>query len=202
MAFNYPGPYIIKYFYSTSVSSVVLQHMATYSLDLVVEPLPGDPFSGIEPVFPAGSSGGPFLDDVIDQWTTSFRACLSSGAGHTVDRAELWKVVPGSFDASFLSAYSIALAGTSGSATVAGGQSITTMRTTAGGIFKVEIMESVIAAAVTDTGTIALAALETLIADIEAKDYPWVGRDQGYPFVRIASYPGINEHLWKKRFRP
>lgn len=202
MALNYPGPYTIKFFYTTSVSSVALQHIAQYSLDLVAEPLPGDDFSTIEPVFPAGSSGGPFLDDVMNQWVLSFKALLSSGGGNTIDRAELWKNVPASFDSSFLSAMTLAVAGTSGSTVVSAGQAIVTMRTTAGGIAKFEIIESVIGANTTDAGTISNANLETMISDIEAGDYPWTGRDNGYPFVRIAHYPGINERLWKKRFRP
>lgn len=202
MALNFPGPYVIKFFYTTTVSGVALQHIQQFSLDLVAEPLPGDAFSTITPVFPSGSSGGPLLDDVVDQWILSAKAMLSSGGGNTWDRAELWKVAPSSFDMTFLSAYTLAVAGTSGAGAVTGGQSITTMRTTAGGVFKVEFMESVATAGVTDTGTISPAALETLIFDIESKDYPWMGRDNGYPFVRIAHYPGINEHLWKKRFRP
>jgi len=124
----------------------------------------------------------------------------SNAAGNTIDRAELWRFDAGTFDATFISAYTIGLAGTSVSSTQQGAQSIVTMRTKLGGIFKLSFMESVIAPAAVDGGTISNAALESIVADIETADYPWIGRDGGQPFVRIAHYPGTNEHLWKRRF--
>lgn len=202
MTLNYPGPYEIRLFYTTTVSSVAQEHIQHLSLELTSEPDPGDAFSTIECTFRTGSPTHTFLDDIIDDWVLDMKTILSSGGGNTIDRAELWHYESGSFDASFISAYTIAVNGTSGSAIVPAGQDITTMRTTLGGIFKLSFMETVNAAGVTDTGTIASAGIESMVADIENAQYPWRGRDGGFPFVRIARYPGINEANWKRRFRP
>lgn len=202
MTLNFPGPYEIRIFYTTSVSSVALEHVQHLSLDTAGNPDPGDLFSTIEGTFPILSPTHTFLDDIVNDWVLDMKTILSSGGGNTIDRAELWRYDPGTFDAIFISAYTIAVAGTSGSAIVAAGQDITTMRTLAGGVFKLSFMETVNAAGVTDTGTIASAGIESMVSDIEAGQYPWRGRDGSFPFVRIARYPGINEKLWKKRFRP
>jgi hypothetical protein len=200
MTTNFPGPAQVRLFYTTTVNSVAIQHSQQLNLSIPSEPAPGTPFDEIEPAFPAG--GTPVdLQASIDAWVADMRPFYSSGAGHTIDRAELWWYDDESFDAHFVSAYTIALAGSSGGTTHPGGQSIVTMRTTNGGIFKLSFMESTIVSSGIDTGTISNANLEAIVADLEAKVYPWWGRDNGYPFVRIAHYPGINEALWKKRYR-
>lgn len=202
MTLNFPGPYEIRLFYTTTVSSVALSHVAHYSLDLVTPPNTGDAFTTIIPktrAFPAGSLT---LDQLITTFVDYMKVFYSSGGGNTIDRAELWKYTEGTFDGSFVSAKTLGVAGTSGSAVASAGQSIVTMRTGSGGIFKYSFMESVISAGVTDTGTISNTGLENMVADLEAGNPPWLGRDGSYPFVRIAHYPGQNEKLFKLRNRP
>lgn len=201
MTLNYPGPYEIRIFYTTSVSSVPLTHIQHLSLDIVGAVTPGQAFSSILPKTRAFPGGSLTLQALVDLWVTSFRSLLSSGAGNTIDRAELWQYEEGTFDATFISAYTIGLAGLSGGAFVGSGQSIVTMRTQQGGIFKLSFMEVTISSGPSDFGTISNANLETLVLAIEAGDYPWLGRDGSYPFVRIGHYPGINEALFKIRNR-
>lgn len=200
MALNFPGPYQVRIFYTTTVSSVAIQHVQSLNLDIAVAPDPGDDFVDITPVFRPGVTPDT-LDLTIDTWVNSMKSVLSSGGGNTIDRAELWKYEPLSFDSSFVTVYPINVAGTSGSAIVAGGQDIVTMRTTLGGLFKLSFMETVNIAGGVDPGTFASAGVEALVLGIEDGSYPWIGRDGGYPFARIARYPGINEALWKRRFR-
>lgn len=198
MALNYPGPYQVRIFYTTTVSSIAINHVQALNIALDGDPLPGDDFDTITPLY----DGSPITDslkDVVDAWVLLMKAILSSGGGNTIDRAELWRYDALSFDSTFISAYSLAIAGTSGSAIVSGGQSIVTMRTKLGGVFKLSFMETVIAAGGVDSGTISNASLESMVAGIEAGDFPWIGRDGGTPFVRINHYPGINEALWKRR---
>jgi hypothetical protein len=204
MTINYPGPYEVRIFYTTTSSSVALQHIQHLSLALDT-PLPevGETFDNIIPIFRVPGGANLNLEDVVLDWATDFKAMLSSGGGNTLDRAELWKYEPESFDASFVSSYTLAIAGTSGSAIQAASQSIVTMRTQEGGIFKLSFMETVVAPAVTDSGTISNASLEALVAAIEGGQlFPWLARDTSYPISRIAHYPGQNEKLWKKRNRP
>lgn len=203
MTINYPGPYECRFFYTTTVSAVAIQHTQHLSLGLDT-PLPdvGETFDNIIPLFRVAGGANLNLEDVVLDWVTTIKPAYSSAGGHSWDSVELWKYEPESFDSSFVSSYTLAIAGTSGGTTVAGGQSIVTMRTQEGGIFKLSFMESTIAAAVTDAGTISNANLESIVAKIEAGQlYPWLARDTSYPISRIAHYPGINEALWKKRFR-
>lgn len=204
MTLNYPGPYKIKLFYSTTVSSVLFEHVQELSLGLDPPyPSPGDAFATITPIFRITPGGAHDLKTVIDNWVLACKPLFSSGAGNSIDRAELWECVPFSFAATFVSAYSIAVAGTSGGSVQTGGQYIVTMRTTQGGVFKYSWMETTIAQAVTDTGTLASSTVESIVADTEAGNkYPWLARDNGFPFARIAGYPGINEALIKRRLRP
>jgi hypothetical protein len=204
MTINYPGPYEVRINYTTTSSSLALSHQQHLSV-ILDAPLPivGTAFSAIVPRFRITPGGAFSLQSVVDAWVVQMKAMYSSGAGNTIDSAELWQYEDESFDASFVSSYTIAVAGTSGSAVQAAGQSITTMRTQEGGIFKLNFLESIIAPAITDTGTIAQANLETMVAGLEAGNvFPWVARDTSYPISRIAHYPGQNERLWKKRNRP
>lgn len=197
-----PGPYEVRLNYSTTVSSVLLQHVQHLSLALIAAPDPGDAFTDIDCDFRGTPPADITLKKAVDDWVVQMKAIYSSGGGNSIDSAELWHYDPDTFDASFVSSYTVGVSGTSGSSVVAAGQSIVTMRTQLGGIFKLSFMESVIASAVTDTGTISNANLESLVAAIEAGTYPWIGRDNSYPFSRIAHYPQVNKALFKKRFRP
>lgn len=204
MTLNYPGPLELRIFYTTTFSGVAIEHIQHLSFGYTgTTPVPGTLPNAITPTYRVAGGTNTHMQSVIDDWVNDMKALFSSGAGNTIDRAEIWHYEVESFDAEFISSVPISVAGTSGSAVVAGGQSIVTMRTAQGGIFKLSFMETVLAAAVTDSGAISSATLETMVADIEAgQQYPWLGRDTSFPLSRIAHYPGINERLWKKRFRP
>lgn len=200
MALNFPGPGEIRIFYDVISNNVVFHHVQ--KLSCVVDggqPAVGTPFADIDlqlrdlSLIPASTA--------VDNWVLDMKALYNSGNGNIINRAELWYYDEGTFDATFVSSYDVNVQGTSGSAIVAGGQVIVSMRTSLGGIFKLSFMETIIAAGVTDPGTIANANLESMVSDIEDGLYPWIGRDGGSPIVRIAAYPGQNEAVWRRRFR-
>lgn len=198
MTINYPGPYEIRMFYTTTVSSVPITHVQHLSLQIVGDPDPGDEFISMNTILRDAST--PTLDSVASAWATACQPLFSSGAGNTIDYMELWRYTFGTFEASFISAKSIGVAGTSGSTVQGSSQSISTFRTQEGGIFKLSFMETVITPGPKDTAPYGLAALESIAADIVAGDtYPWIGRDTSFPFARIAHYPGQNEALFKRR---
>jgi hypothetical protein len=200
MATNFPGPYEIRLLYSVSITSVVLNHRQRLSCAIAGDdPTVGTPFSSINVGRRAG--GAIALDDAVDAYVALMKAFYPGSGASTIVSAELWKYQTETFQADFVSAYDIGVPGTSGSGPQSAAQSIVTMRTTNGGIFKLSYMESVIPFAVTDPGTFTNAGLEALVADIEAGNQPWLARDNGYPIVRIAHYPGQNEALFKKRYR-
>jgi len=142
-------------------------------------------------------------DVAIDAWVNLIKAIFSSIAGATtIDYAELWKYDAGTFDANFISAYDIAVAGTSGSQEEVSGQCILVFRTSEGGIMKVVFMESVVAAGVPDTLPLANTNLDAIADSLIAGEQPWIGRDEGAPIALIAMYPGQSEAVFKRHFRP
>lgn len=200
MAANFPGPYEVRLLYTASVSSVVLNHRQRLSCAVAGDdPTVGTIFDNIDVGRRVG--GAISLKAAVDAYVDLMKVFYAGSGATNIVSAELWKYATESFDASFVSSYAIGVAGTSGSGVQAANQSIVTMRTTNGGIFKLSYMESVISFAVTDPGTISNAGLEAMVADIEAGNQPWIARDNGYPIVRIAHYPGQNEALFKKRYR-
>lgn len=173
--------------------------MQRLNCDVDGSPAPGDPFSGIDVL---RRDGTPFaLDSEVDDWVDLIKLLFNSGAGNTIDYAELWKFTPGTFDAAFVSTYPIAVAGTSGSGTVPAGQVIVTFRSQLGGVMKLNFMETVIAQTTPDTLPFANAGLDAIADAVVAGTVPWMARDNGYPFACIAAYPGVNEALFKRRYR-
>jgi hypothetical protein len=199
MTINFPGPYEIRMFYTCSVGVTTLQHEARYNLNLETEPTPGDEFGAINAL---ERSGAPVdLAVYVEAWVDLFLALYVSTAC-VVSHAELWRYEAGTFSADFISAYDIAEAGVGGSNLVPGGQYIMTFRTLEGGIMKLNFLETVIATGSTDTPPFANAAAEAIRLHVLSVDNVWLARDTSYPFASIAAYPGINEAIFKRRFRP
>jgi hypothetical protein len=201
MTINFPGPYEIRIKYTATVSSVTLTHTQRLSCAIAGDdPGVGDGFDVIDVGRRAGGAIG--LDAAIDAWIDLVVPFYSGTGATNFVSAELWKYAAGTYDASFVSTYAIGEAGTNGGGVQQAAQSIVTFRSSNGGIFKLSFMESALASGGTDTGTISSAALEALVASVEDGDHPWLARDDGFPIVRIAHFPGQNEALFKKRFRP
>jgi hypothetical protein len=195
MALNYPGPYQVRIFYS--VSSRV--HVVALNVQMSVEGSVGDPFSDFIPLQRNGSAVTT-LDTHVDNFVTVAKPFINTG--QDFDFAELWKYTPDTFEADFISSYTLGVAGTSGSATKNASQLIWTFRTQEGGSMRVVLMDTTYDQAITvpygsmDTPTKALAD------DITAGTNVWLARDTSYPFNSIAMFPGSNEALFKKIYRP
>jgi len=200
MAINFPGPYEVRLYYSTSYSiGGVIQHSQRLNCIVDGTPAPGTAFADVDVL---RRDGSPFaLDSEVDDWVAAMQGFYSNGAGNSFDYAELWKYEPESFDASFVSAYSIALPGTSATVINQAGQAIVTFRTIGGGVMKLSFMETVLGTGSRDTLPFANAAMDALADSVVAGTFPWIGRDGTYPFACIALFPGANEALFKRRFR-
>lgn len=201
MTINFPGPYEVRLFYTTNAATPALTHQARYNVILDGVPDVGDPFSSILAV---RRDGSPFpLDGEVDDWVTLCKGLYSSAGGAaSIDYAELWKYTAGTFDASYVSTYSIAQTGSSASPLVAGQETIVTFRTTLGGIMKIYWLETIISTVSVDTLPFSNTTLDTMADQLIAGTFPWIGRDGGYPIAAIAAYPGQSEALFKKRNRP
>lgn len=198
---NYPGPYEARFYYTTTpVGLPAITHRSSLNLDLFEEPEPGTPFSEIYPLLDNGTHADS-LETISEAWGNLWAQPLSDDAGNTVDRCELWKIEPESYEASFISAHTLAIPGTDTGASANSTQMILTFRTKGGSIAKLNIMESVYGGNLPDTPPLTSADLQAIADAFSDGSFPWIGRDNTFPFVFLALYPGQNEAMFKKRFR-
>ena len=201
MPTNFPGPYECRFLYTTTITGVALNHKQHLSVILDGEPDPGDAFSTISAFLSNGLTTA-FLDDLCELWVDSIVPFYSNASGNVWNGVELWKYDVGTFNAQFVSALGFTKAGTSATTTQEAAQSIVTFRSTLGGGFKLSFMEPAIAVGSIDPPPFTNTPLEDLCVDVVAGNvYPWIARDQGWPFMRLAHFPGQNEKLFKKRRR-
>lgn len=200
MTIHYPGPFGLRLFYSTVVSSVAIQHKAEYNIVLTdTNPTPGTIFNDLDVVRRDAASVP--LETAVEAWAALLKPIFNSGAGNAIDYAELWKYEPMSYDASFISAYDIGEAGTSATAVVVAAQDVWVWRTALGGTMKFSFMETIFSPGIKDTVPLANAAA-IAIYDFVMSGANWFqGRDGSQPFALIARYPGTNEALFKRRYR-
>lgn len=200
MTFNYPGPFGLRMFYTTVISSIPLQHRAEYNIDLQeANPIAGTPFGALNVKLRGGTTQ--LLSAYCDAWVALVRPILSAGGLSTIDYFELWKYTPQTFDAVFVSTYPVNLAATGASGTQTASQSILTFRTVLGGIMRLSFMETMQTPAAFDTPPLSSAAYQAIADHVVSIGNAFLGRDGAYPFSTIAFFPGQNEKLFKKRLR-
>lgn len=198
MALNYPGPFDLRFFYSTTVTGVLRNHVM--KLNCNIDALaPGESFGGATVLTRGGAT--PALDDAVDAWVTLWLAAYPSTA-FALSHVEAWQYETNSFAADFVSSYTIAATGVGGNSLTPAGQYIHTYRTQEGGIMKLSFMEPPVLSGVTDPPPLAATGMQA-IADFVVSSANWIlARDTSYPFALIGGYPGINEALFKNRYRP
>lgn len=201
MAINYPGPYELRLFYTTTPTSLTpIQHVAKYNIGLTAVPTPGTAFSLLTVVARGGVPQT--LQSYVDAWVALLRPIISSGANNSVDFCELWSYAPGTFNASFVSVYAIGLAGTSGGVSIAANENILTFRSLEGGILRMHFEEfTAVAQGPRDTPPIGNASYEAIRNFVEGTTNAFLARDTSFPFATIALFPGQNEAIFKKRYR-
>lgn len=200
MAINYPGPYELRINYETDgTPGGVYEHQLRLSCILASDPTPGDLFADIDIVPRVAASTN--LASVTDELIILLKPFFSA-ADATFVNAELWKYAALSFDASYISSYAIAVAGTAGTSTTPGQQTIFSFRTFGGGKFFVHLLETVGVPAVSENYA-DMDAAEKALADwfTDDADSWFVARDNTYPLLVLKLHPGQNEALFKKRFR-
>lgn len=200
MASNFPGPYQLRYYY-TSAPGLLPQftHVLQFNIDLTDPPTPGDAFLDLEVERRVGVPVA--LNAVSTAFVDVFKAILSL-ADQEILYAELWAYTPGTFDAQYISTETINTAGTNGGSSTAAQQDIWTFRTLEGGIMKIYTQECI------DTGV-----LQDSYSDLDQseKDFAdWffddassyaLGRDTSYPHAFFRRSAGQSEHMFKLRFR-
>lgn len=199
MPTNFPGPYEIRIFYTVEPSGYApLVHQFRYSLVLSAVPDPGTAFASIDVVLAGG--GTLALHTQVDALVALLKP-LMSAADATIDYAELWTYEESTFNADFLSSYDIGEAGTHASAAGVAHETISTFRTTNGGILKAVILENPGTYDVPYAYADLDSAWQAFVNYVKhATQSPFYARDNGRPFTFLKAFNGQNEHLFKKRY--
>lgn len=200
MALNYPGPYELRFKYSVTAGSLLLNHQHRVNVILSSDPPAGTPFSSINCI-PADLV--PFqLDTAVDAYVVEL-AKHYNNAYALINNVELWKYTPGSFEASFVSVYDIGVLGSSASAVNACQESRFTFRTAEGGTLMVVLAETVFSDKSAPIGYATLNAQEKALVDfiLGASTGFHIGRDTSRPVSFNQLFRGTNEATFKRRFR-
>lgn len=200
MTLNYPGPHQLRIYYTIDASSMgAISHALQLNLECTMPVTPGDPFEDITVERRAAAAID--LDVHTDAFVVLLKALLDAD-DCTIDYAELWEYASLSFDATYISSYTIGVAGTATGTAFAAAQAIYAFRTTEGGSMSVHLMESNTAAGVSQ-GYASMNAANKAFVDsfTHVTDAVFLGRDTSFPVAFTRLHPGQNEALFKKRFR-
>ena len=200
-ALNYPGPQQIRLFYTTAPTSFPsIQHEARYNIRISGgAPAPGTAFGSMTAALKGG--GTLALNTYMDNWAILMKALMSNVANNTIDYAELWDYPALSNNGSFVSAYTMNVAGTTALPSLPAIQNMITFRTAEGGIMKLNFMEGWSGIGVIDTPPFAQAGFQAVADFVISANNAWLGADTSFPFAIKAMFPGQNEALFKKRYR-
>lgn len=200
MAVNYPGPCELRLNYRVGVDTpLALDHQLRLSFSPQDSPDPGTPFDEVLVVPRVIANRG--LDFVADELVLLLQPFFTAAGGAFLN-CELWKYLPFTFDATWISAYDISEVGTGIVAAQLGGQSIYTFRTTEGGLFKLTVMEGSQTQGPSVVYTDMAAAAQELVDYFVEDDESWfLARDTSYPLLFLKLHPGQNERTFKRRYR-
>lgn len=201
MALNYPGPFTLKIFQTnTANGGIPLQHMQQFNIDIDGDPAIGTPFADID-VLARVVAVHP-LATVVDEYINHIRP-LFSDTETTFTHAELWKNVPDTFIANYVSAYTINVAGAAVTANDAGQETILTFRTYEGNMMRCHLLEtqehSRVVTLYADLTQDEKDIVDFIVGDADSF---FLGRDTSYPALFLRWLPGQNETIFKKRYRP
>jgi hypothetical protein len=194
MTVNFPGPYELRVNYTVDT----FDHVLKLNVKALANPTPGTPFSGID--IDDDVLGSVDLATATDELIDLLQPLFKS-TDCTFTTAELWKNIPLTYQATYVSSYDINLAATGGAGTVTAGEVIYTFRTYEGGIMKVYLEEANRVMGGSRTYTQLTGDEQDLVDHIIAPNARYVGRDTSSPFAFLKLHPGQNEAIFKKRYR-
>lgn len=201
MTLNFPGPQQLRIFYTIDAESLgALQHVMQLNFISAVTPLtPGTAFVDID-VVKAGS-GQSHLEVTTDDLVVLLKALLAADDA-TIDYAECWQFDVGTFDATYISSYTIGVAGTAVVAATAAAEAIYSFRSQEGGNMRVVLMELSTPPGASLGYSDLNAANQAWVDHFKhATLAPYVARDTSYPIAFTRLHPGQSEALFKKRYR-
>lgn len=200
MVANFPGPWELRFTYTTLVSAIPIEHTQRVNVDLTSTPLPGAAFNNIN----AKTRGGiltPDLAAAVEAWLTLAAERFEDVT--TFGIVELWSYVPLTFDATFISAYSpVVVAGTDiVNATQVAGQEVYTFRTQEGGNMRLTWLETTAGFTPPQTPPVGNSKVDDIFAFVISAANWILARDTSYPFANLRFLGGQNEKTFRQRFR-
>lgn len=194
MASNFAGPYSIEITYIVDL----IEHKHSVNCDVQGTPSAGDAPATI--TLETKDAVGIGMQTAVNDYVTDIAGFYNTSVdfiGYT-----LWKHTPLTDIKTFISADSLAISGTSGSATRVAGQLTMSYRTQEGGIMKLVFLETIF----TDDNQISLSGWTNSNAVSIGATLLGVGgwvlaRDTSYPIASLRASFGENERVFKKRYR-
>lgn len=195
MAANFPGPYEIRLFYTANPPSGAKNHVLRFSVDVDVEPDPGESFGTFS--FLRRNTTPNVAATALDNLLTKIVPLYSTTS--TFNRWELWKYTPLSFDAAFITSYTPASGnvGTSASASQEYRQDILTFRSTTGGLAKLDFRNSSSTSIAKDAYPPASADWQAVMDLAAGINTFMLARDGGYFFSPLNWLGGQNEKMFR-----
>lgn len=193
MAVNFPGPAVADITYSYSGITHHQQLNFTYPGELTA----GMDLADVDVTTRSGSYV-PVLT-AVTAWITLIKSLYNTGV--KFDSVTVWKYTAGTYDRLFINSAVLDIDGTSASAAQLAAQYIYTFRTTLGGVMKLSFMETVAAPGASASRAAATGNVLAIFQFVEGLTNWVVARDNGFPIAGIASHPGQNEALFKRRYR-
>lgn len=195
---NFDGEYELRFFYTTTITAIALEHRLTFDIDVVGVPSPGDEFDTIEVQFKGGGS------ETLDLWITNrwlpvWRAVMDIPTD--IIRAELWYAEEASFDFIFIGVMPLGYAGLSANPAQVAQQLTATYRSASGGVGRIQIMESVVGGNSLVSFPTSNAAVNAIMAQVTGPNSIVLARDNSRPVVANKLGLGQNEKLYRARFR-
>ncbi len=198
MAINYPGPYEVRVQYTALPASGLKAHEFRFSCSLTTTPVPG-----VDPTtlnaHQRGGGNTNLVQKVEDLVTFCAELYPATGDFNT---AELWEYDPGTFNATWIATWTLGIPGTSGSPIIEDSQTIFTFRTTAGGIVKLDLRNTIHSSIATVPFPTSNSDWNDIGAEFSDEFTIVLGRDGGFAVVPLNALAGTNERDFKKRLRP
>ena len=190
---NYPGPHVVDISYNVSN----LTHHMQLNCDAGATLTPGADLATINLTQRNGSPVN--VITAVTAWVNLIKALFNTAV--TFNDFVLWQYTVGTFDRIFINSAVLDIAGTSATATVLAGQSITTFRTVEGGVMKLNLMESISPPAASVARAALTGTYDTMCDFVEGLTNWILARDTSYPIAGIATHPGQSEAVFKTRYR-
>lgn len=199
MTLNYPGPYGLRIFYTTTPTGFpAFTHKLEVNVRTIGTPAPGDDFATVD--LQQHDGGAINVDAAAIAVVNSIKPLFHTLTDFTL--WELWKYAPFSSDGTYITSKAIGTGGTNATAAIPAAQTILTFRSLEGGSIKMSLMETSIVPAAEQAFPTGTAAVNTLAAFVTSNATGFIlARDTSRPVAAKGYFPGQNERMFKKRYR-